>query len=77
MDARLLWTMCLALLPLLVGVGITAVLAAYVGSIEGFLFGGQAAGWQRLFVVVMLFLPIGMTLAIVEYGIRRGCERDR
>lgn len=77
MDIKLLWTMCLAMLPLLAGVGGTALLAAYVGNIEGFIFGGQAAGWQRLVVVVMLFLPIGMTLAIVEYGIRRDCERGR
>lgn len=77
MNAKLLPTMLLALLPLFVGVGSTALLAAYVGSITGFLFGGPAVGWQRLVVVLVLFLPIGMTLAVVEYGIRRRCVDER
>lgn len=71
MTVRLLKTVLLGLLPVMGGLLVTAALAANAEEIVGFMFGGPAAGWQRIVVIVVFLLPVGVTLAIVEYVISR------
>lgn len=70
----MLKTVIMAILPLVAAVAATAAVALHVGDITGFLFGGEAVGWQRLVVIVVLFLPIAMTFAITECFVRPGCR---
>lgn len=73
MRKSLLKVLSFALAPLIVGVAATAALATCTCHIVDFLFGGPAVGWQQAFVVALLFVPIAVTLAVVEYGIWRHC----
>lgn len=70
----MLRTLVLATMPPLAAILATATVAIYLGDILLFLADGPAAGWRRLLAIGMLFLPIGLTLAITECCMRRRCR---
>lgn len=73
----MLKTVALAVLTVLVAITATAAVAWYLGDIAAVLFGGPATGGQRFVMLAILFLPISMTLAIVESMIRRNPSGTR
>lgn len=73
-GCAMLRTVILATLPLLAAILATAAIAVNVDAIMNFMFGGPAAGWQRLVVIGLLFLPIGLALALAECFIDQRCR---